>query len=104
MEIQERIERLEKYLKDMNAKVERFEAMAREARGKPSPSFLSRVNELKQYRDALGDRLKELRVQEVETGGNEGVTPIERLVGGAIDKIEATEQRIESLIRQLWKH
>ena len=104
MELHERIEKLEKYLEDIDAKIERYEAMARQAKGKPSPSFLNRVNDLKQHRDALGERLKELRVREIETGGNEDVTPIETLVGGVLDQIEATEHHIESLIRQLWKH
>ncbi|MFQ5545408.1 MAG: hypothetical protein ACE5FE_05455 [Acidiferrobacterales bacterium] len=103
LELHERIENLEKYLEGINAKVERYEAMARGAKGKPSPSFLNRVTELKEHRDTLGKRLKELRVREVETGGNEDVTPIERLVGGVLDRIEATEHHIESLIRQLWK-
>lgn len=104
MEIHERIEQLEKYLEDIDTKVERYEAIAREAKGKPSASFLERVTELKQHRDTLGQRLKELRVREVETGGEEDVTPIERLVGGVLDHIVTVEHHIEALIRQLWKH
>ena len=104
MGIHEHIENLEKYIEDTNAKLERYEAMVRGAKGNPSRSFLSRVTELEQHRDALRERLKELRVQEAETGGAEHVTPIERLVGGVLDKIEATEHRIESLIRQFSKH
>jgi predicted RNase H-like nuclease (RuvC/YqgF family) len=104
LEIREHIEKLEKYLEDMDIKLERYEAIARRAKGKPSPSFLDRVADLKEHRDALGQRLKELRVRQIETGGNEDVTPIERLVGGVLDKIEAAEHHIESLIRQVTKH
>ncbi len=104
MEHHERIEQLEKYLEGIDAKVEGYEAMARGAKGKPGPSFLNRVTELKQHRDTLGTRLKELRVREIETGGNEDVTPIETLVGGMLDQIEAAAHHIESLIRQLSKH
>ncbi len=104
MQLHERIGNLEKYLEGIDAKLEGYEAMARGAKGKPSPWFLNRVTELKQHRDTLGTRLKELRVREIETGGNEDVTPIERVVGGVLDQIEATEHHIESLIRQLLKH
>ena len=104
MKLHERIEKLETYLEGIDAKVEGYEAMARRVKGKPSPSFLNRVTELKQHRAALGQWLKELRVREIETGGNEDVTPIETLVGGVLDQIETTEHHIESLIRQLLKH
>ncbi len=57
MELHERIEKLETHLEGIDAKVEGYEAMARGAKGKPSPSFLNRVTELKQHRGALGTRL-----------------------------------------------
>lgn len=104
MELHDRIKQLEKYLEGIDVKLARYEEVGRGAKGKLSSSFLAHVTELKQHRDILRERLKELQAREAGTGDDEHVTPIERLVRGVLDKIEATEHRIESLIRQHSKH